>query len=212
MIECSLMIAKSRFSETLRLLDAVSAGELGAIHSLLEKYQDRIHRLARIRMGNKLRSKMDSMDIVQESMFKAFESVRKAQDGGRSLVFASEGEFIAWLYTIVKTQIYDQIRRHDADKRRASRLIRLDTTGGGMAADALQKKRTSPDKIWDDQILLESLLDRLPREEREIVIDRDILGYAFKELADCRGKTEDAMRMRHKRIIAKLAGMVPDED
>ena len=205
------MVTKSLFSETLRLLHAASAGDIGAIHALLEKYQEKIHRLARIRMGQKLRSKMESMDIVQDSMEKALKSVQNAQNDGRPKVFPSEGEFIAWLYSIVKTQIADQIKYHNADRRRISRQMRLDTTVGSMAAAADRKKRTSPDKKWDDQILLESLLDQLSEEEREIVIERDIYELSFNEMAHKRGKTEDGMRMRHKRIMEKLSEMVPDE-
>lgn len=113
--------ADSRFSDTILLFRAANAGDKGAVNSLLAKYHRKIHKLARIKMGRKLRSKMDSMDIVQDAMLKALESVERADRDGAPKTFECEAEFLAWLYKIVQTQILDNFKHYDAQKGRWAR-------------------------------------------------------------------------------------------
>ncbi len=200
------------FSETVRLFKAANAGDQGAIHALLVKYQDKIHKLARIRIGQKLRSKMDSMDIVQDAMLKALESVQRARDAGAAKIFMSEAEFLGWLYSIVKTRIYDEIRYYDAGKRHMTKEHHLDATHGHITVDRNVAARGNPAAEWEDMMLLESLLDSLDDEEKELIIDRDLYDYSFKEMSEKSGKTEDAVRMQYNRIKIKLSMLVKDDE
>lgn len=87
----------------------------------------------------------------------------------------------------------------------------LDKTDGGLTLDRHVAAGGNPASQWEDEILLESLLDRLSDEEREIVVDRDICEYSFEEMAKKQGKTPDAIRMQYNRIQIKLKNMVNDD-
>ena len=205
------MSSDRKFSETLHLFQSAKSGDHEAIRDLIVKYQDKIHKLARIRLGKKLRSKMDSMDIVQDAMLKALESLDNAKVSGEIKTFSSEVEFEAWLYSIVKTRIVDEFRHYDADKRRLSKELQLDATGGYLTVDRTVAGRRNPAAQLEDMMLLESFLDQLEEVEREIFIERDLHELSFKEMAKKYGKTEDAMRMQYNRVKIKLAAMVKDE-
>lgn len=202
------MTAIDSFSDTARLVKSMSSGDPGAIGALMVKYQDKIHRLARIKLGQKLRSKMESMDIVQDALLKALESIKDSAVDGRPKSFSSEPELLAWLYRIVESRIVDAGRHFGAFKRDVSSEVPMDDTDMRPMVDRQTAARRNPALDWEDVILLESLLDRLEEEERDLLIDRDIYGCSFQEMAKHRGKTADALRMKYHRVKFKLLQML----
>ncbi len=82
---------------TLTLLDRIQRGDRGAINDLLGRYQERIHAMARSRLGQRLRRKMDSLDIVQEAMTRAFKELWKKEP----FDFSKEGTFGRYVAQLV---------------------------------------------------------------------------------------------------------------
>ena len=202
------MTATDRFSETARLMKSMNTGDPGAIHALLVKYQDKIHRIARIKLGMKLRRKMDSMDIVQDALLKALESLKDAAADKRPKSFSSEPEFLAWLYRIVESQIVDAGRHFNAGKRNMASEVALDDTDLKPSIEKNAALKKNPAADWEDMILLESLLDDLDEEEKDLLVDRDIYEYTFQEIAERRGKAHAALRMQYHRLKFRLSKLV----
>ncbi len=73
-------------------------------NSLLWKYRDYLRRLARRRLGSRLRGKLDESDLVQEAILQAH--LAKDQFRGKS-----EPERRAWFKTILESKIAGALRR-----------------------------------------------------------------------------------------------------
>src|SRR5262245_39374171 len=70
------------------------AGDRAALNELLARYQERIYRIARIRMGAKLRRFLDSADIVNRANWVAAQRIGK-------LEVRDKASIIQWLSKIV---------------------------------------------------------------------------------------------------------------
>ena len=54
-------------TQSLDLVRSAQNGDGGALNLLFERYYERVRRVVRMRLGNKLRQEMDSGDILQET-------------------------------------------------------------------------------------------------------------------------------------------------
>ena len=86
----------------------------------LARYRGYLHVLARLRLGRRLRGRLDPSDLVQQTLLKAHQATGRCQardDAGRE----------AWLRRILNNTIADELRRHGrghapvADARHAPR-------------------------------------------------------------------------------------------
>ncbi len=125
----------------------------------------------------------------------------------------SQGHFLNWLSMKVKHCILDRFDYIYRDKRKAE--------GGEIHLDQPLQLQDDSDQvkieIKDDgttpsqfavrkerEQLIDSLLELLPLEERELIIHRDLEELTFKEMGDMLGKTEDAARKQYCRAFKKL--------
>jgi DNA-directed RNA polymerase specialized sigma24 family protein len=59
-------------TQTQLLVAGAKAGDRASMEQLFHLYSERILRIVRFRMGNELRSQMQSMDLVQDALMGAF--------------------------------------------------------------------------------------------------------------------------------------------
>ncbi len=75
---------KSDLSATIHLLRRAKGGDQQALNDLYARYGERLHTVVRFRLGPRLRSKMESCDVVQDALLA---SLRRIEAGE----FASSG-------------------------------------------------------------------------------------------------------------------------
>jgi RNA polymerase sigma-70 factor (subfamily 1) len=197
------------------LIQRVQQGDQGALNDLLQRYQGRVLAAVRIRLGAKLRGKMESMDIVQEAMIDALRKVG-------TFSFKSDGDFLKYLNQVVLNQIRDQADCWKAKKRDMRREVPLATgrsSGSkGPLAGILTRSGLTPSKVVmqrEQLALLELAMDRLAKrskEYRELIIKVKLEGRTYGEIAAETGMTPDAVRMRVNRAEAALAKIYKDLD
>jgi len=61
--------------QTQRLVALAKDGDQSALNKLCEVYNERVLRIVRMRMGPELRSKQESMDLVQDAFISALRSL-----------------------------------------------------------------------------------------------------------------------------------------
>src|SRR3954447_16006218 len=76
----------------------------------LERYRGYLHLLARLRVGPRLRGKVDPSDLVQQTLLKAHQSL----DQCRAL---DEAARAAWLRSSRANTVPDEVRRYSRDRR-----------------------------------------------------------------------------------------------
>jgi RNA polymerase sigma-70 factor, ECF subfamily len=158
----------------------------------------------RIRLGAKLRRKIESWDVVQEVMMAALGKVN-------SFEYRTEGAFLKYLNQLVENRLRDEADRQGAARRDADREISL---GARSDADGDPLKQIddpstpTPSRLLilgEDLARMERAMDRLSPEHRELIVAVKLEGQTYRELAD--GATEDAIRMKVNRAEEKLAAI-----
>jgi RNA polymerase sigma-70 factor (ECF subfamily) len=186
------------------LLQAARAGDADALGALLQRYRNYLLLLARLQLDQRLASKVDPTDVVQETFLEAYRDFGQFQGG-------TEGELTAWLRQILVGNLANLLRRYLGTQRRDVRLERelragLDQSAAGLGG-ALPAPHSSPSQRAarrEEAVLLADALQRLPEHYREAVILRSLQGLPFAEVARRMGRSEDSTEKLWARGLVRL--------
>lgn len=186
-----------------RLVARAVAGDQGALSTLLARHEDRARRIARIRMGRRVRSFLESQDVVQNSLLVATQQLEKFQGQG-------PGSFVAWLSRIVENQVRDAAKYAGAVKRDPDRVVPLDLAGASSRRSVLDPPDhgARPSEIAMDAELREAFdacVAALPADMREVVLLRDYANEDWETIAaKLERSSEGAIRQLYRRARIKL--------
>jgi RNA polymerase sigma-70 factor (subfamily 1) len=197
------------------LIQQVQQGDRAALDELCDRYLMRVLAVVRIRLGAKLREKVESCDIVQEVMIDALGKIK-------SFDFRTEGAFLKFLNQVVENRIRDEADRWAAQKRSPDREVPLNAPRSDGERNPLdivgERSAQTPSKVVsvrEDLERLELAMDRLGEksaEYRDLIVAIKIEGRTYREIAEENQSTEDAVRMRAKRAMLSLATIYKDLD
>ncbi len=189
------------------LVTLAKGGDNSAQDRLCRAYGERVRRIVRLRMGTELRSKLESMDLVQDVLMCAL------RDLG-DFTYRHEGDFLRWLSRIAENRLRDNLDKLHTDKRDIRREIRLDdrerTTGGVFVRTAGPIDTTTPSVIMsrkEELDKLEKAIDELKPEYREVIVLKRIEGLSYKEIGERLGKSADAIGMLLSRAMVSLTSV-----
>ena len=178
--------------KTQYLVTLAKEGDRSALDELCEVYGERVRRIIRLRMGKELRSKLESMDIVQDVLMCA---LRDLED----FTYTNEGDFLRWLRTIAENRIRDNLEKMHADKRDIRKETPLNecasTSRDGLARIPEPARNTTPSAILsrrEELDRLEKAIDKLKPEYREVIVLAKIDGLSYQEIGDRLDKSADA--------------------
>ncbi len=182
--------------ESSQLFREARQGSREALGAIFERYGGRLHALVRLRLGPQLRKRLESRDILQATLLKAFEGIDRFDGAGsRSLM--------AWLGAIAGAEIRDQAKYYGRKKRKAERLTTLDERVHGLAEEV--RSEASRLQLQRDSARLERALETLAESYREVILLRHFEDLGFREIGERLGKSPDACRMLVNRAQAALA-------
>jgi len=190
--------------KTQHLVALAKEGDQPAIDQLCRIYGERIRRIVRLRMDRKLRSKLDSVDVVQDALVLAL-------DGLKDFTYRNEGDFLRWLSRIAENKLRDIFDKFHADKRDIRREIPFkreesSTEGGSFRAD-VPLDATTPSVLLSRREQLDRLeraIDDLKPEYREVVLLARIERLSHAEIAARMGKSKGAVAMLLSRALVAL--------
>ena len=192
-------------AQTLELVHKAQHGDAQAMNALLQRYHERLRRSIRASLHPRMRSLLDTVDIVQQTMTKAVTLI----DG---FEMRTEGAFLHWLRTIALRQISDARDHVEAKKRRPEgQMLALDHQDGDGPSlhERVAGQETGPDgraMRMERQQAVEDCLHQLPEEHRQSILLRDYDGMEWMEVAKTLGKnTDSAARELHRRAMLLLA-------
>lgn len=178
------------------LIRRAKGGSHDALDQVLERYGPRLLALVRLRLGPSLRAQLESRDIVQQTMLKAFQHIDQFDGAGK-------GSMLGWLAAIAQNEIRDHAGFYRRQVRDAALNVPLEE-----AAEKLETRlRTEVSRIeLGRQIqLLERALDELGEARREVILLRRYEELTYPEIGKRLGKSPDACRVLHARAMAELA-------
>lgn len=190
--------------KTQHLVSLAKDGNESALDQLCKAYGARVLWIIRLRMGRELRSKLDSVDLVQDVFISALKDLG-------NFTYRNEGDFLRWLSKITENRLRDNLDKLHAKKRDIRKEVRLDgnrpTTEDSFVAALEPFVTTTPSAIMskrEELDKLEKAIDALKPEYREVIVLTKIEGLSYKEIADKLGKSSDAVRALVSRAMASL--------
>jgi len=141
-------------------------------------------------------------DVVQETFVRV---VQKAAD------FKHEARFTTWVYTITRNLCIDQLR-----KRALRKHPSLDESrghGNGQEGDGptLGEQTADPRASVEREATGTELkariaraVDKLPDDQREVFLMREVANLPFKEIADITGVPENTVKSRMRYALERL--------
>ncbi len=177
------------------LVEAGQRGDLEAFNQLVRLYEGRVYNLCFRMLGDA----DAAADAAQDAFLSAFRNLRSFRGGS----------FRSWLLRIATNTCYDVIR---ARKRRPSTSLdaALDPEGERSFFDPADPGE-SPDDFALRQELgaaIQHSLNRLPEDQRVVVILSDIQGMAYDEIAQIIGVNLGTVKSRLSRGRARLRDLL----
>ena len=190
---------------SVELVRRAKHGDDDALNALLRRYEDRVLRVARIRMGARVRGFMESMDVVQNAYLVAIRKI-----GGLEL--RSHSSIIQWLTKIVENQIHDAVDYASAQKRTKEREVHDEAGPGrepGRLAERVPAAGPTPlEQVSDAELqeIYDACVELLEGDQREAILLRDYTGASWDEVARELGRpSARAARELHRRAQVRLA-------
>jgi RNA polymerase sigma-70 factor (ECF subfamily) len=157
----------------------------------IEDYRDYLLLLARLRMGPRLRAKLDASDVVQQTILQAHQ--RRAQFRGET-----EGEWLAWLRAILATSMASVGRRFETQARNPRRERSLEAElerSASRIENLIAADQTSPSErvVRAEELMrLAHAIAALPQDERRVVELHYLKGLRVADVAEEIGRTRPA--------------------
>jgi RNA polymerase sigma-70 factor (ECF subfamily) len=191
---------------TIELVRRAQGGNREALERLFSRYYERVRRIVRVRLGPKLRLRMDSGDILQETFAAAVVAFDRFE-------MQDEAGFINWLSRIAERQALSAVAHHGAQKRDAGREVPLEPhdperSGALEPVDGGAPPHELAQRAEESQ-LVETCMAELSEEDRELIILRDYAGASWEHVAAETGRpSADAARMRHAKALLTLGRLM----
>jgi RNA polymerase sigma factor (sigma-70 family) len=175
---------------TLRLYLRARDGDRTAVSALFARHWTPLVRWAHGRLPTWARSRLDTVDLVQETMLHTFRRLDGFEVRRRSALKA-------YLQQGIQNRIRDELR-HLARAPRAA-----------LSDDLIDSRPTPLDQAIarETEERYKHALSRLSAREQELIVGRFELDYSFEQLAlATRRRSAAAARVALSRAVARLAG------
>jgi RNA polymerase sigma-70 factor (ECF subfamily) len=174
-------------------------GDSAALDPLLDRWRPLLRLQARRLLGADLSARVDPSDVVQEALTQAVQSLEQFRG-------QTEGEWVAWLRTMVAGQAAKARRYHSADKRDMACEQGLPGTGpvdpsGGPVTRVLEREQAAR---------LARAIEELPEPMRHVVWRRVFHQEPFDEVGRVLHRSTGAARVLWTRALRRLRDLLAD--
>lgn len=179
------------------LVARAQRGDTRAYDALVTRHRGRLYAMIRQMVKNEA----DAWDLSQESFIKAWNALPR---------FEAKARFSTWLYRIAHNTVYDWARRRRPEvEEEIITEARIDP-----ASTTTPATERRPDEALEGNELrqkIEAALDRLPPDQRQAVVLKDVQGLAYKEIAEVMDCSIGTVMSRLFYARKKLQEMLKDE-
>ncbi len=177
------------------LVNSAQNGDREAFEKLVLKNGDRIRALVASRLNAHLVLGVDADDVYQETLLRAFQSIKK---------FAWQGEdsLLRWMGGIAENVILELARRRARE--------RTTSFEAHLPAQVVTASRATRRAERFER--LEDSLEKLSPEHREVILLTRIQGLTFEAVAQKMGRSPDAVKQLFYRALKQLKSTFGDTE
>ncbi len=191
--------AETRSDE--ELMHAYCGGEVPAFATLVHRHERGVFAFLLRSVHNKARAE----ELLQEVFLRVIRSRDRYQETAK---------FGTWLYTIARNLCVDESRRARFRRHQSLDATRPDSDRGSLL------ERTAAQEVPTDDAAdagtlrqrIAAAVERLPEDQREVFLMRQIGQLSFKEIAQSVGASENTVKSRMRYALEKLRGELDDLD
>ena len=180
----------------------VNDGDQQAFARLLSRHQDRVFGY----LVGMVRDRSVADDLFQETFFRAIRAMRSEKGS-----YEAQGKWVAWIMRIARNAALDHLRRQ---KRRRSRVAFEDDEALTMDKIALDGEPDAAEILQENERneFLYACIDRLPDEQREVVLLRHETDLTFREIAELTDCSINTALGRMRYALLNLRKMMEESD
>lgn len=171
------------------------------VAALMLRYLPDLRAFVRLRLGETIRAREESSDLVQ--------SVCRELLAGSRTPPTDESTFRQWLFVAAERKIVDHARYWGAERRDGARETPVDAADDNLAlayASVITPSRAAIAR--EDLARVERAFDELPAEYREVILNHRLLSMSHAEIARSLGRSEGAVRNILYRGLARLTELM----
>ena len=162
-----------------QLVSKAKSGDSSAFGKIYDQLVDKIYRFILFKVSDRSTAE----DLTQNVFLKALQNLKN---------FDQTGSFLAWIYTIARNQVIDHYRL-------SKQKVSLDSVKEFLAAEPELDLET---KEAYEELLLN--LNKLSKDEQEVISLNCVEGYSFEEIGEIFGKSAGSLRILKYRSLIKL--------
>lgn len=183
-----------------RLIKAAAAGDQNAFSEIVCAYE----RLVYNTVKSKVLSAEDAMDISQEVFIKIWRALPN---------WRGECRFATWVYKVCINASVDFLRKA---KECSESLTGLPDADGEehqieIADDSVSASPESRLEQSETTLAVRRAIAKLPEDQRQVVILRDIDGYSYEEISEMLSLGIGTVKSRISRARSRLKSMLESE-
>jgi RNA polymerase sigma-70 factor, ECF subfamily len=180
-----------RTTEEAALVRRIQANDELAFREIVERYQAKVFSI----IYGILRNRNDAEDIAQQVFAKIYFSIKN---------FDFRSSLLTWIYKITVNECYDYLR-----KKRVRKLV---YESDFSADESLRMENSEPatdqapavDSRLAQQDLILKLLSKISKEDRSLILLKEVEGHSVEELAQMTGMNENTIKVKLFRARQKL--------
>lgn len=140
-------------------------------------------------------------DVFQDTFLKAINTLKSGN-------YKEEGKFIQWIMRIAHNLVIDHFRKN-------KKFPLIESNDESDVFDFINLYEQSiEDKLIDEQIYknVRQLIEKLPPEQKEVLVMRHYLELSFKEIADKTGVSINTALGRMRYAILNIRKIIKDKE
>ncbi|MBU1486579.1 sigma-70 family RNA polymerase sigma factor [bacterium] len=186
----------SREIDDITLIKAFCAGDKAAFDKLVGKHKDKVFSLCYRFLGDY----EEANDCAQEAFVKAFRSLKR---------FKQRSAFSTWIYRIAVNTCKNRVT--SLEYRSSKKMRRLDDESCIQIRDESHSPVARLERK-EKEMLIQKAINSLPKEQKAVIVLRNIQGLSYKEVAEITGYNSGTVKSKLSRareqLKMKLRGVI----
>jgi RNA polymerase sigma-70 factor (ECF subfamily) len=178
-------------SEEAALVRRAQADDEMAFRDIVERYQAKVFSI----IYGILRNHNDAEDIAQQVFSKVYFSLRN---------FDFRSSLLTWIYKITVNECYDYLRKKKVRKLVYESEFSEEDALRMENSESARDRTPGVDTSLAQRDFVNKLLAKIPEEERNLILLKEVEGHSVEELAEMTGINENTIKVKLFRARQKL--------